>query len=369
MRASFRILTALGGALLLRYPFWMMLFDSGDLQATKPWANGYKMLCTYDCVDFTRISANYTPEVSAHFPGFPLLIAGVGRLFPSFGAVPAALLLSFIFTVIAGAVALFYAERLWGPTERSKDGKSFLGFSNRSWLFLVLISVFPDGALWMRGYSEGLFATLFFAALLCSVSENWLLSCFWCGLLAVVRPQGVWVAAVLGACVLYAQWKARRERRHSILYLLGSFVLLGLPFGIFCSWLMAKTGNPFYFIESQKQWGRHIGFFAGLIEYRPRFDIAVAYLYFSILAGYFFLKRNTSKWRFLGGTTLALSNLPLFVGGFFCYPRFMSTNFGMFAWLTELTDERPMLYLPWILWCLGRLAVAVYHSGFGLFVG
>src|SRR6185437_4355211 len=100
--------------------------------------------------------------------------------------------------------------------------------------------------------SEPVFFALLMAILLGVRRKNWILAGACCGLIAVTRPQGVWVCAIVG---LYLIWRFLAHEKSNAR--LGFAVLLcGIPFFAFMAWLWAKTGNPIYFYAAQHGWGR-----------------------------------------------------------------------------------------------------------------
>ncbi|MGZ3697075.1 MAG: hypothetical protein ACXWPM_08055 [Bdellovibrionota bacterium] len=364
---ALRLLFAVVGVFFFRYPFLAFQFDAGDLQLVKPWDNAFRIVCTWDCGGYADMSAHYGPENSAFFPLFPLLIRLAHSLVPSLSAVAATVLVSVAFTMIAGVLILFLGDRLW-----PKDlGEKLFGFSGQSWLLLLVICIYPDSHFWLRGYSEPVFAVFLLAILLLAGRGHWLWASLPIGLISVTRPQGLWIAFAALAYFFAIQYRSEKSLRASkIVYSFGVALLSAVPFLCFAIWLWKNTGDPFHFYAVQKAgWGRKLSILDGLIAHRPRIDVAVLYLYLGLLAAYSFIKRQGDLWRLLAIFTFALADLPMFVGGFYSYVRFVSVNIGMFVLITEWMKARPRWAIPIVVWALTRMAIQVYHASFGAWVG
>lgn len=78
-----------------------------------------------------------------------------------------------------------------------------------------------------------------------------------------------------------------------------------------------------------------------------------------VAAGSFFRKVG-AQWKFLALTTFMMSEIPLFIGGSYSYPRFSALNLGLFIFIVELARERFWLIITLILLALTRLDVEVY---------
>lgn len=362
-----KLFVAFIGAIAARYPYWVFQFDAGNLKEVKPWSNGFQLMCKWDCVLYAGLSQHYTSANSAFFPGFPVLIRLTSSLLPSLGSVAATLLVSNIFAVIGTILALFFADQLWDDPAESR----FLGFRNRSWFLLIALSLFPSSQFWTRGFSEpvffvGLVALIWFAKL-----GHWRAGSVAAGLLAVLRPQGVWVCGLYVMYYFarrYVAWRSGKKRL-DLLEAAAVLIFAVTPFGLFTGWLWRETGHPFYFYGLQAGWGRHFSLLTGLLEHRPRFDAAVGFLYLSLYATYRFAKRSGDHWKLLGILTFALADLPMYFGGYLSYMRFMSVNVGLLVILAEIAAEQPYLGIIMLGWSLAQLAVQTYHASFGMWTG
>jgi hypothetical protein len=280
------------------------------------------------------------------------------------GGAGAAILVSQLFTLIAGVLILYAGDALWS------QGKKVSGFLFESYLLLIGVSVFPSGHFWMRGYSEPVLMCAFALLVICIARGAWLAAGALAGTAAILRPQGVWLAAVFSGVYLYQDLRVRVPTGRRLARWAGVGILTAAPFALFLYWLWCRTGNPFYFLKVQQTgWGRHFDFWQGIKDHRPRFDIAVVYLYAALFAAYRFIRRPEPVWKFLALAAFALGDLPIFFGGFYSYVRFASVNLGIFVLLAELSRKRPKFTLLWIAWALIRLAIEIHHAGQGLWVG
>jgi hypothetical protein len=368
MRHLKKLVVAFLGSALFRYPVWAMLIDSGDIRGVKPWDQAYGLLCSWDCSIYAPLSKAYGPENSAFFPGFPLLIRGMNFLFPGLHAAFCAILVSNLFAILAGVLVLYLGDLLWSDSPHAGPKKFF--FSYKSWLALLILSVFPSAHFWIRGFSEPVFAVFLLLIVLFIFRSQWLWASVFAGLCAIVRPQGVWIATIFGLFFLFNELKDRKRAASEKFLKIGiGAVFTLLPFFVFLFWLWSRRGDPFYFYKLQQGWGRHFSLLSGLWDNRPRTDSDVAFLYTSLAAAFFMLRRQSPHWKFLGVTTLALAELPLFVGGFMSYSRFMSTNIGLMFFSAEIVAERPALALGLVAWEITHLAINTYHAGFGMWSG
>jgi len=357
-----RIGFALAGALVFRLPYWIFQLWVARLQSLWPWQGDQHTWCIWDCGIYTQLSQDYTAAHSAFFPLFPLLIRDahgvLATLGLDLGPNGAALLVSNVFTLLAGVLFLFYAEKLWPRT--SQAPKVICGFFYKSWLALLFLSIFPEGHFWMRGYGEAVFFALLVAILLSFQNKKWLLGGVFCGLIAISRPPGLWAASACGVYLISRLFSRERTERAQII---AGILACAVPFLGFMAWLWVKTGNPVYFYSAQASgWGRHFDLLAGLKDHLPRWDAAHLYLYFGLFAALRFFRRRSGDWLLLGAITLMLTDLPIYFGGFYSYVRFASASPGIFLTAAELGEESPWGTLALVTWCLVRLGIQMHQS-------
>jgi hypothetical protein len=361
-----KLVIAFLGSIAFRYPVWAMLVDAGDIRGVKPWDSNFGLLCSWDCSLYAGLSTTYRPEDSAFFPVFPLMIRGLNQLFPHFTPELCTLILSNVFTVLAGMLVLYLGDLIWNE----RGYKKFF-FSYKSWLSLFILSVFPTAHFWVRGFSEPVFVVLLLLIFHFILRSKWLLASGVAGLCAVLRPQGVWIAGIFGIIFLFNLRKELLQKPWPACLAKACLgvLLAGLPFCLFMYWLWVKTGDPFHFYRLQQGWGRHFSLTSGIWDNRPRVDSDAGFLYLSLCAAFFMIKRGAPHWIFLGMTTLALAELPLFLGGFLSYSRFMSANIGLMFFSAEIISTQPALAVALIAYELTHLAINTYHAGFGMWSG
>jgi hypothetical protein len=293
-----------------------------------------------------------------------MVIKGFHLVFPGLSDPAAAVIASNVFFLFAMISVLFLGARIWN--EQKSD---FLGFPKTAWIFALLLEVYPHSHFWSQGYSESLFAFLFAMGLLFAIRGRLVFGALFFGLLCVTRPPGVWLGGLYCAWVLFQSLRESKELRRRLLRCLALGGLTLLPFGVFLYWQWSKTGDPIHFYHLQKNWGRAFSFLGGVLEHRPRWDRSTLFLYLSWWGGVSFLLRKDTFSRFLGASTILLGVLPVFVGGFYSYVRFISVNLGLFIWLSEWLATRPKTLLLVVTVFAVELVIQTYSYSFGLWAG
>ncbi len=368
-----RFLTALFGTLLFRYPNWLFITNASHIQKVQVWDSDFALLCHWDCAIFSKLVENLAP--GAFFPLLPWLAKAIIALASPFTVISptlAILIVSNIFTIVGGMLTLFLAEHLWSEDSAQK----VFGFSKKSWLLLAVVSFFPSGHFWLQGYSEAVYYTFLVAGLLllCKQHPYWGVSLL--GLTAISRPPGIWTIALFSGLMLLHLVKpnrvgffANKPLTYRSFFMLN--VLLFLPFALFLLWNYVGTGNPIHFLSAQSGWGREFSITTGLHSNLPTFDRATVFLYLAIASAiYYFRKNDTPQVAlFLAALGVLHAEIPLFIGGFYSYHRFMSVNLGIFILLTELGMKKPRVFWIWIIWSLAQLAAVSHRASFGGWTG
>jgi hypothetical protein len=348
-----RPLVALLAAALFRYPTWLFLIAGGALQKMKPSHDNYELLCRSlsDCHTYAELTEHLRP--GPFFPLFPWLAHPLLPLCHG-SSYLAAVVASNVFAVLAGALTLYLGERLWpdSPASRAK----VLGFGKRSWMLLAAISFFRHGHFWVRGYPEPLFFLLFAGMVLALLQQRWAWAGLCSGLMAVPRPQGIWVMGAFGLIMLLAYLPGKGRERLGISVSarqwLGASALAILPFLAFLAW------------------NREFSLLGGLKSHLPRLEDSRLYLYLSLGASWAYLRRRPGNpWFLIGLATLLMAEVPLFIGGYMSYTRFMDVSLGLFCLIVELCAERPAWFWAWTLWNLSWLATSTYVAAFGGWTG
>ncbi|MEI8347051.1 MAG: hypothetical protein WCG27_06270 [Pseudomonadota bacterium] len=353
------------GTLLLRAPFWIFYFGIPRVQKSNL-IHDWKMMCRWDCSDyFFLLAQKYTP--SAFFPLFPLSAGFLHTLFPNLDVQLCLLITSWFFSFLFGVVFL-YALDLFYPPDKTK----IWGHNPLSWIIALLLSIYPHGHFFLEGYSESLFAFLFALALLLFRKNIWMAAlCF--GLMAVTRAQGIWVLSIYIVCLIYSAYQELPKNKSTKLcytHVLPMIISI-IPLLVFMGWLWNQTGDPLYFLHAQSspQWGRHFQFLKGILNFLPRYDRAVFFLYFSCWAGYVLLRRKDILFKILGGSSLMMAIIPIFFGGFFSYDRFVATNLAFFFILGELCQKNKILLWIITLLFIPAFGVQIFYYASGRFAG
>lgn len=197
----------------------------------------------FDSWWFQRIAQNgyYSPEASAFYPGYPLLIRGVAELLH----IPLSAAGVLVTTVCFFFALYFFLKLLLLDLDRSR--------AVRCMLLLVL---FPTAFYFSATYSEALFLMLSVLVLYALRTQRWTRGSVWGGLAALTRNTGL--ALGLPFLVEYLQnwWRKPRPRPRPWPMLWVGVIALGtLTYFLYC-W--GKFGSPLVFLSAEKQhWGRY----------------------------------------------------------------------------------------------------------------
>lgn len=258
----------------------------------------------------------------AFFPGYPLLVAGLGRLLGDHFLL-AGLVVSLV--ACAGAFVLLYrlvVERLGDDDAR------------RSVLYLAL---FPTSFFLGAVYGEALFLLLAVGTFVLAERGRPGWASGVAGLALLTRAQGI---ALVPALAVFA-WRSPRRTR--------GLALLAVPLALFLAFpiaLEAWIGHGLAFLDAQKIWDRSLaplGPLGGLVQAVGEGDLigpalAVAMLALGVLA-----------WRVLGAPygvyALAALAIPMAVpserlGGLYSFPRFALVAFPCLVALAVLGRDR-----------------------------
>ena len=265
---------------------------------------------------------SWPSSTPAFFPGYPLLVAGLGRVLGDHFLL-AGLVVSL--AACAGAFVLLYRLVLERLGEED---------AHRSVLYLAL---FPTSFFLGAVYGEALFLLLALGTFL--LAERGRLGWASCvaGLALLTRPQGI---ALLPALALFA-WRSARRRR--------DLRWLAVPPAMFLAFPLALElwiGNALAFLDAQRIWDRSLaplGPLGGLVQAIGEGDVigpalAVAMLALAVLA-----------WRVLGAPygayAIAALAIPMAtpserLGGLYSFPRFALVAFPCLVALATLGRDR-----------------------------
>jgi hypothetical protein len=343
-------------AVLFHWPRIAFFVESAQrFKMRAPWADDFKLMCAWDCNWFLDQSTKLSPEGSAFYPLYPLLLRVFRALVPVISPQAATIVLSNLLSIACCCLAVLLGERLWPG-----DKRRYWGYGLGSWALGFVIAAFPFSQFASFGYSEPLFVCLFSSCLILVCAGRWELAAIAAGLCAVTRPPGVWV---MGTFVLVYLWSlgllSRRPKVGAISWK-AAFVLLasGLPLAAYMAFNWSMTGDPLHFIRVEGKWDRHFNLAAGLLAHLPRYELNHFFLYGSLYAGWLFFKRKAPAWKILGVTAVLAAEVPLFVGGYgYSYSRQMAGSLGLFALVVEVFTRNPWLWTGWTAWSLFRLSV------------
>jgi hypothetical protein len=291
------------------------------------------------------------------FPLFPWLIRAADAL-PGVSPLAAALLLSNALS-LAGCLLLyrFLDQRHPGAAADT----------------LLLLLAFPGALFFQFPYTESLFLFLAVAVVVSAVRDRWLLAAAAAFPLALTRPNGVLIAAVL-AYVAFERW--RRDRTISA----APLIALAAPFLGFLAYLAfmrATTGNAFAGFDMQSAYnaGRSLGnFLQPLSIFRELADVRVVHgaLHSLLDRSVFLLVVATllPLWRF--DRTLFWYALPMALvgplsGGFMSYTRFAAILFPCHLLLSRALAgdrRRPFFWLTLALFFAVQVILLVRHVSF-----
>ena len=274
---------------------------------------------------YLRIAENgyrWPSSTPAFFPGYPLLVAGLGRALAG-----RFLLAGLVVSLAACAGAFVLLHRLVLERLGTDDAR-------RSVLYLAL---FPTSFFLGAVYGESLFLLLALGTFLLAERGRLAWASGTAGLALLTRAQGV---ALLPALAVFA-WRSPRRRR--------DLALLAVPLAMFLAFplaLEAWIGHGLAFLDAQKIWDRSLaplGPLGGLVQAVGEGDVigpalAVAMLALGVLA-----------WRELGAPyglyALAALAIPMAVpserlGGLYSFPRFALVAFPCLVALAVLGRDR-----------------------------
>jgi hypothetical protein len=304
--------------------------------------------CSWDCTIYVNIAQN-KPELpstsAAFFPAWSSLIRATSAVFSHAPLEALAVGLSNLLFLFCGALAFGVSTRLGLKTP-------VMGF-----VFLPLsLLLFPYSPPSSFGYSEPLFLALYIASFLLITEEKWFSAALTLGVLGITRPQGVWVLGIFCALVLAVKSGLLRfEKRDRSLssescpyHIITLICAASLPFILYLFWQWHHFGDPLAFVHAQSLWNRHFTPLRALLDNAPRpkfFQIAI---WICLIGSFFAIRKKRFEWVFLGLSTLALTELPLFSGGLMSYSRYLSTNFGLFIFTSDFLTKTPRKYSRWI---------------------
>ena len=180
------------------------------------------------------------PQAAAFFPVYPALVHGVAW------ATGSILVAGVLVSLVSGAAGAWVLAQLARPLLGARGAHDAV-------LYLAL---FPTALFLGAVYSESLYLMLSLAAFLLARRGRFALAAVAIGLAILTRSAGV---ALLPAVGLIA-WRSNDRARATASLLLASAIAAVWPL-----WLWARIGDPFVFVEAQREtWGRELSVFGPL---------------------------------------------------------------------------------------------------------
>jgi len=265
---------------------------------------------------------SWPSSTPAFFPGYPLLVAAVGRVLGD-----RFLLAGLLASLTACAVSFVLLHQLvrerLGPRDASRA--------------VLYLAVFPTSFFLAAVYGESLFLALALATFVLAERGRLGWAVVVAGLALLTRAQGV---ALLPPLAIFA-WRSERRPRNLALLLVPPAMFLAFPVT-----LEAWVGNGLAFVDAQRIWERSLaplGPLGGLVQAIGEGDVVGPLLAVAMLA------LAVHAWRVLGAPygTYALTALAIpmalpseRLGGLYSFPRFALVAFPCLVALAVLGRDR-----------------------------
>lgn len=283
--------------------------------------------------------AHWFQSYYAFFPLYPATVKGV-QLVTGLGYKPAAILFSFIISIVAFLV-FYHFVKLFTQSEKT------------AFTATVVLILFPFNFFFSMALTEAYFLALLVGAFIGVHKKNIALMLICCGLMVLVRPNGIAMALPLGLYyierhVFLGTW--RWPKAADFTALLPGLALLIMPvvFFAYCFYLKEMTGDFFAFSTAQKGWGKaYANPVKVLLKPRGwRWAIESGYAIGVMALAFFNRKKIPVSMHVLIGLSLFL---PLWAGKTISLPRYLSVVFPIFIlvgiWLENRPRLKPYLYL------------------------
>jgi hypothetical protein len=322
-------------------PFWDA-FALGDSGWYEPIAReGYKYYVDSRCN-------------IAFFPGYPLAMRYVGRLFGSgheayfLGGI----VVSWASFVLA-MVVLYYLARLDLPPLRARRA-------------VLLTAVFPFAFFFGVVYTESMFLLTAVLAFYAFRTRRWLIGGLSASIAIATRVPGF----LIWPSLAWMAWKYAQPTVRDRTAAAGALLLAMTGFAAYCAYIYSLSGHPFEWVATIQKWDYHPGgapWVAPLRLLEHLFTRPYAYLvadqnavYDTLygLTGIVFLALTPFVWRRFGGAyaiyVLFSLLLPFSSGVFEGIGRYCSVLFPAFLWMASIRSRHvstallvlfPMMYL------------------------
>jgi hypothetical protein len=315
-----------------------------NIQTMDPQAQRF---CDCDCKEYVRIATQSVKPLANTCAFFPLwssvirfCYSNLSAFFQFLPPTSLAVYLSNLFSWLGIAVLCLLGKKLQLKTPAA--GTFFLPLS---------VAIFPYSLSYSIGYTESIFVFLYSLVLLLLSGHQWVYASALVGILGISRPQGAWIAVIFAFFFLsqLLQWGRKIVCIEEVIrppVILLSACIAVFPLILYLIWQWIHYDNPFMLIQAQYSWGRHFSPWRAVLDQLPRIKPFQIMIWLSVLGSISWMRRPQVFWKFLGICTLVVTELPLFSGGFLSYPRFLSSNLGLFIYVSELLS-RPSKFLAY----------------------
>ena len=300
----------------------------------------------------------------AFFPGYPLAIYVVGRIFG--GTISAH---------AAAGVLISHAAFLWGLIYLYRLARDFSGDRHRARDAVLLTATYPFAVFYGAISTESTFLLGAVGAIYEFNARRWGRAAAWGLVIGLTRPNGFMLAITLAAFGLAQRiWTRAALPPQARIGALGAVVAPVLGVTIYSIYIGALTGNPLQWSAQHAAWGRT---FTGAEPFMKSMTFAAKYG----LETY----ARTSPYELMNGIAAVLalaatipvavrlglpyaifilSNLvpPLLVGGFISIGRVTATMFPIFMWLAMRESSRTSTIVAVAFAMLQALGAALFYT-------
>jgi Gpi18-like mannosyltransferase len=326
------------------------------------WDAGWYLSITTGGYRWSRDRAE-KPLNIAFFPGFPVAIYLVGRLFGGT-----------IYAHVAAGVLISHVAFLWALIYLYRLARDLAGDAHRARDALLLIATYPFAVFYGAIYTESLFLLGAVGAIYEFRARCWGRVMALGVMIGLTRPNGFMLGLTLGTLgLVQGIWtRSGTSTKDRIAALAGTASpILGVAlYSIYIGWL---TGNPLQWSAQHAAWGRT---FTGATPFLRSAEFAATH-------GFEMYARN-SPFELMNGVAAVfalaltipvalrlglpyavfiLSNVvpPLLVGGFTSIGRVTATMFPIFIWLALRESDRTT-YIAVAFAMLQALGAALFYT-------
>ena len=328
------------------------------------WDAGWYLNITTGGYRWSRLLEQDKHQNIAFFPGYPIAIYLVGRLFG--GALNAH---------VAAGVLISHLAFLWALVYLYRLSRDLTGDAHRARDVLLLTATYPYAVFYGAIYTESLFLLGAVAAIYEFRAQRWWRVVAWGVMIGLTRPNGFMLAVTLGAlAIAQGLWTGKDVPVRTKIASLAATASPILGVALYSAYIGFLTGNPLQWSAQHAAWGRT---FTGATPFVRSAELAAAH-------GIEFYARS-SPYELMNGVAAAfalvatipvalrlgipyaifiLSNIvpPLLVGGFISIGRVTSTMFPIFMWLAQRESPRTTVLVAVAFAMLQALGAVLFYT-------